>query len=81
MKVGVITNSWGIQLQDNDLVELVTRALSIGAKHVELRQSFLGNLETGTDDEWRPVVKYFKLLADTFSNLSFNLAIAAPFLS
>ena len=81
MKVGVITNSWGIQLQNNNLTELVTRARNIGAKHVELRQTFLGELETGTDEKWRPVVKNFDSLANTFNDMSFNLAIAAPFLS
>ena len=81
MKVGVITNSWGIQLQNNNLTELVTRARNIGAKHVELRQTFLGELETGADDTWSPVVSNFDSLANNFSDMSFNLAISAPFLS
>ena len=56
MIFGAITNSWRHQLQTTDLKDLVAKAEVSGARHIELRQTCLGDYETGEGDEWRPVV-------------------------
>ena len=81
MRIGAITNSWGVQINGSNLPELVRNAKDRGAKHIELRQTFLGNCETGKGHEWRPVIGNLKSLADGFPELSFNLAMAVPCLS
>jgi len=81
MKFGAITNSWGAQITDDNLPDLVRDARDRGAKHIELRQTFLGNCETGQGADWRPVIANLKALTDGFPDLSFNLAMALPFLS
>ena len=52
---GAITNSWRLQLADQDLGTLIQEARSRGARHVELRQTCLGDCEAGEGTEWRPV--------------------------
>jgi len=81
MKIGAITNSFGVQIDGDNLPDLVRDARDRGAKHIELRQTFLGNCETGKGEDWRPVIGNFQSLVDGFPDLSFNLAMAMPCLS
>ncbi len=81
MKIGAITNSWGLQIDGENLPTLVRDAKERGSKHIELRQTFLGACETGSGDEWRPVIGKLQSLADEFPDLSFNLALALPWMS
>ena len=81
MILGAITNSWAQQLMDTDLPRLVERARRRGAQHIELRQSYLGQYETGAGDDWRPVTEKMVRLVRTFPLLTFNLAIAYPCLT
>ena len=81
MKFGAITNSWRNLLDDQDLSSLVEAAKSKGAKHIELRQTCLGDCETGEGEEWRPVMSGLQALVDKFPDLSFDLAMALPFLT
>jgi sugar phosphate isomerase/epimerase len=81
MKIGAITNSFGIQIDGDNLPELVRDARDRGSKHIELRQTFLGDCETGAGDGWRPVIGKLRTLVDGFPDLSFNLAVALPCLS
>ena len=81
MKFGAITNSWRQHLSNQDLSSLVQEAESRGAKHIELRQTCLGDCETGEGEDWRPVLANLKTLVDTYPNLDFNLAMALPCLT
>ena len=81
MKIGAITNSWGIQIHGDNLPDLVMQARDLGARHIELRQTFLGDFETGEGNDWRPVIGGLRSLADSFPDLSFNLAMGVPCLS
>jgi hypothetical protein len=47
MIFGAITNSWRQQLADSDLAELVREAQHRGSRHIELRQTCLGEYESG----------------------------------
>ena len=47
MNFGAITNSWRLQLEDQDINDLVAEAKARGAKHIELRQTCLGDCESG----------------------------------
>ena len=78
---GAISNSWRIQLANQDLSDLVEQAQSQGAQHVELRQTCLGNYETGEGDDWRPVFPRMQSLVDRFPQLTFDLAMALPCLT
>ncbi len=51
MKIGAITNSWGVQIDGGNLPDLVRDARDRGSKHIELRQTFLGDCETGNGDD------------------------------
>ena len=81
MILGAITNSWGEQILTTDLPRLVERARRRGAAHIELRQTYMGQYEDGADESWRPVMDKLTRLVRTFPILSFNLAIAYPFLT
>lgn len=81
MIFGAITNSWRQHLESHDLYSLVKEAESRGAKHIELRQTCLGDCETGEGTEWRPVAANLQALVDAYPNLDFNLAMALPCLS
>jgi len=76
MIFGAITNSWRHQLQTTDLKDLVAKAEAFGARHIELRQTCLGDYETGEGDEWRPVVTRLRALVDASPDLGFNLAVS-----
>ena len=65
MIFGAITNSWKIQLNDTDLADLVSDAKTRGAKHIELRQTCLGDCESGEGDNWRPVLPRLQALVDS----------------
>ena len=81
MIFGAITNSWRNLLDNHDLAALVGEAQAKGAKHIELRQTCLGNCETGEGDEWRPVLSGLEALVNQYSGLSYDLAMALPCLS
>lgn len=81
MRIGAITNSWGLQINRDKLPDLVCNARDRGAKHIELRQTFLGACESGKGHEWRPVIGNLQSLVNDFPELSFNLAMAIPCLS
>lgn len=81
MIFGAITNSWRLQLEGHDLAILVKEARDRGARHIELRQTCLGDCETGQGDDWRPVIANLQTLVDAFPDLSFDLAMAWPCLS
>ena len=49
MIYGAITNSWRQHLEEGDLLDLIQEAEKRGAGHVELRQTCLGNCESGEE--------------------------------
>ena len=81
MIFGAITNSWRQHLEGNDLMTLVSEARTRGSRHIELRQTCLGECETGQGDSWRPVLPRLQDLVDSFPDLSFDLAMAWPCLT
>ena len=81
MIIGAITNSWGVQINGDNLLDLVRSAKERGSKHIELRQTFLGTCETGRGAEWRPVISNLQSLEERFPELSFNLAMGVSYLS
>jgi sugar phosphate isomerase/epimerase len=81
MLFGAITNSWRLQLSDHDLASLVQEVQDRGARHVELRQTCLGDHEVGEGSDWRPVLSKLQELVDQFPDLSFDLAMAWPCLT
>lgn len=81
MIFGAITNSWRLQLDNQDLSALVKEAQARGARHIELRQTCLGQCESGEGEHWRPVLSRLEALVQAFPELSFDLAMAWPCLS
>lgn len=81
MKFGAITNSWRERLASTSIEALVGEAAARGAQHIELRQTCLGECESGEGDAWRPDIPKLRALAAAFPALSFNLAVAYPCLS
>lgn len=81
MNFGAITNSWRLQLESQDIHALVSEAKARGARHIELRQTCLGDCESGEGETWRPVLNRLKTLVDSFPELSFDLAMAWPCLT
>ena len=81
MNFGAITNSWKLQLIETDLGALVSDAQTRGAKHIELRQTCLGDCESGEGEDWRPVLPRLRALVDSFPDLDFDLAMAWPCLT
>ena len=81
MIFGAITNSWQRQLDEQDLAALVKEAQARGAKHIELRQTCLGQYESGEGEHWRPVLSRLEALVQAFPELSFDLAMAWPCLT
>ena len=81
MIFGAITNSWRLQLADHDLGTLVNEAQIRGARHIELRQTCLGESETGEGESWRPVLPNLQVLVDAYPDMSFDLAMAWPCLT
>jgi len=81
MIYGAITNSWRLQLEDRDLKDLVKEAQARGAHHIELRQTCLGNCESGEGQSWRPEFANLTNVVESFTDMSFNLALAWPCLT
>ena len=81
MKLGAISNSWRVHLESESIESLVGQAAARGAMHIELRQTCLGECETGEGDEWQPQIDNLKALVAQYPTLSFNLAVAYPCLS
>ncbi|MBU0730072.1 MAG: hypothetical protein KKA70_10040, partial [Proteobacteria bacterium] len=75
MILGAISNSWKLQLSNHDLKKLVQDAQTCGARQIELRQTCLGDYETGDGEAWRPATQKLAEMARAFPQLSFNLAI------
>ena len=78
---GAITNSWRLQLADQDLSSLIGEARTRGARHVELRQTCLGDCETGEGADWRPELPKLQSVVDAFPDMTFDLAMAYPCLT
>jgi sugar phosphate isomerase/epimerase len=81
MIFGAITNSWRRQLDGEDLAVLIKEAQARGARHIELRQTCLGDAEHGEGEHWRPVLSRLEALVQEFPGLSFDLAMAWPCLT
>jgi sugar phosphate isomerase/epimerase len=81
MIFGAITNSWRRQLDGQDLAVLIKEAQAHGARHIELRQTCLGDYERGEGEQWRPVMSHLEALVREFPELSFDLAMAWPCLT
>ena len=81
MIFGAITNSWREQLPSHTVKELVGAAMQKGAKHIELRQTCLGECETGAGDDWRPNLEKLQELVEAYPSLTFDLAMALPCLT
>lgn len=81
MIFGAITNSWRMQLESEELVELVGRAAASGARHIELRQTCLGSCESGEGDDWRPSLEGLGAVIEAHPELTYDLAMAWPCLS
>ena len=77
MIYGAITNSWREQLPSSSVKELVGAAVEKGAKHIELRQTCLGECEEGAG----PDLQELKQVVDAYPQLTFDLAMALPCLS
>ena len=78
---GAITNSWRMQLESQELMDLVGLAREKGAKHIELRQTCLGDCEQGSGDDWRPVLEGLESVIGAYPDLSYDLAMAWPCLT
>ena len=81
MIYGAITNSWREQLPSHTVKELVGTALGKGAKHIELRQTCLGECEEGSGDDWRPNLDELQAVVDAYPSITFDLAMALPCLT
>lgn len=81
MIFGAITNSWREQLPSHSVKELVGQAVKKGAKHIELRQTCLGECEAGAGDDWRPNLDQLQEVVQAYPGLTFDLAMALPCLS
>ena len=81
MILGAITNSWREQLPSHSVKELVGQAVQKGAKHIELRQTCLGECEEGAGDGWRPNLDQLQEVVQAYPDLTFDLAMALPCLS
>ena len=81
MIFGAITNSWRNHLMEQELQDLIAEAQARGSRHIELRQTCLGSCESGQGDEWRPNLEGLQAIADRFTELQFDLAMALPCLT
>ena len=78
MIFGAITNSWRLQLESEELIDLIGQAEARGARHIELRQTCLGACESGEGDHWRPSPQGLEAIVNAYPNLTFDLAMACP---
>ena len=78
MLFGAISNSWRLQLGETDLSDLINLAKQRGSKHVELRQTCLGDYESGEGNDWRPDINKIESLVSGFPDMAFDLAVALP---
>lgn len=78
MIFGAISNSWRNQLDANGLGDLIDEARRRGSRHIELRQTCLGNAESGAGDAWRPNLPELADIVTRFPDLTFDLAVALP---
>lgn len=76
---GIVSNCWKTQLdQGAALADLIERAEQIGYRAVELRQTALGEFETGEDS--LPLAEPLTVLPERFPGVRFNVAVCVPFL-
>ena len=69
MLFGAISNSWRLQLDGTDLSDLINLAKQRGSKHVELRQTCLGDYESGEGNDWRPDINKIESVSYTHLTL------------
>ena len=81
MIFGAITNSWRMQLESEELIDLAAQAQARGARHIELRQTCLGDCESGEGDDWRPSLEGLAAVVKAFPGMTFDLAMAWPALT
>ena len=81
MIFGAITNSWRLQLESRELIDLVGEAEANGARHIELRQTCLGSCESGEGDDWRPSLEGLEAVVKAHPGLTYDLAMAWPCLT
>lgn len=77
---GLVSNCWRKQLSEGTLLEdLLGEAYKCGYHIIELRQTCLGEFETG--DEPIPLAERMTLLPEQFPGIRFNVAVCVPFLN
>ena len=75
--LGIVSNCWRTQLEAGvSLAELIAEAVRRGYRAVELRQTCLGDCETG--DDHLPLAEALSELPDMYPGIRFNLAINVP---
>jgi sugar phosphate isomerase/epimerase len=76
---GLVSNCWRKQLAEGTpLEDLVGEASRCGFHVIELRQTCLGEYESG--DEPLPLAEKMSELPEKFSGIRFNVAVCVPFL-
>ena len=77
--LGIVSNCFRTQLTAGaSLTDLIAEAVQHGYRVIELRQTCLGEFETG--DEPLPLPDSLTVLSESFPGVRFNVAIAVPFL-
>jgi sugar phosphate isomerase/epimerase len=77
--LGIVSNCFRTQLTAGArLTDLIIEAVQHGYRVIELRQTCLGEFESG--DEPMPLPESLTVLSETFPGVRFNVAIAVPFL-
>jgi sugar phosphate isomerase/epimerase len=76
---GIVSNCFRKQLAAGALLtDLIGEAVARGYRVIELRQTCLGEFETG--DEPLPLPESMTVLSESFPGIRFDVAIAVPFL-
>ena len=76
---GIVSNCFRTQLTSGvSLTDLIAEAVAKGYRVIELRQTCLGEFETG--DELLPLPESMTVLSESFPGVRFDVAIAVPFL-
>lgn len=77
--LGIVSNCWWAQLDAGaKLTELIAEAARRGYRAVELRQTCLGEFETGADH--LPIAETLSVLPEAFPGVRLNVAVNVPFL-
>ena len=76
---GIVSNCFRTQLTSGaSLTDLIGEAVAHGYRVIELRQTCLGEFETG--DNSLPLPESMTVLSESFPGIRFDVAIAVPFL-